>query len=80
MKHHNTNRENMPVLTVEEYMKTIDVEENKYIKKNCYYQPLYGTSDCTYEGKKRGRKTNIEKYNEQKTIKFVQKEIVLDFD
>ena len=67
MKHHNTNRANMPVLTVEEYMKTIDEEKQYYIPKKPYE-------------KIQGRKTNMEKYNEQKTIKFVQKEIVLDFD
>ena len=65
MVHHNTNRANMPVLTVEEYLETIDEEKQYYIPKKSY---------------EKGRKTNIEKYNEQKTIKFVQKEIVLDFD
>ena len=25
------------------------------------YVPLYGTKDCTYEGKKKGRKTNEER-------------------
>ena len=67
MTHRNTNRANMPVLTEEEFMKTIDEEKQYYIPKKPYE-------------KIRGRKTNIEKYNEQKTIKFVQKEIVLDFD
>jgi hypothetical protein len=67
MKHHRTNRENLPVLTEEEFIKTIDKEKKYYIPK----QP--------YE-KVQGRKTNIEKYNEQKVIKIVKKEIVLDFD
>jgi len=42
-----------------------------------YYKP---TPECSYQGKRRGRKTNIEKYNEQKGIKIVKKEIVLDFN
>jgi hypothetical protein len=67
MKHHRTNREKLPVLTEEEFIKTIDEEKKYYIPK----QP--------YE-KVRGRKMNIEKYNEQKGIKIVKKEIVLDFD
>lgn len=67
MVHHNTNRANMPVLTVEEYLETIDEEKQYYIPKKSYE-------------KVRGRKTNIEKYNEQKGIKIVKKEIVLDFD
>jgi hypothetical protein len=67
MKRHYPNRKNLPVLSEEEYMKTIYEDKQYYIPK----QP--------YE-KVQGRKTNIEKYNEQKGVKIVKKEIVLDFD
>jgi len=48
------------------------------------YKPLFGTDDCTYKGKKRGRKTTEEKNRELEETKFRVKkhspEIVLDFD
>lgn len=49
-----------------------------------YYKPLFGTDDCTYKGKKKGRKTNEQKQAELEATRFRVKkhspEIVLDFD
>jgi len=47
-----------------------------------YYEPLYNTPDCTYSGKKRGRKSiseKIEQYEKEK-LKKINKEIIISFD
>jgi len=43
-----------------------------------YYQPLYGTPECTYSGKKRGRKSEKEK--EKPLLKVEDKNIIMYFD
>tara|TARA_R110002020_G_scaffold447444_3_gene659804 strand:+ start:2713 stop:2910 length:198 start_codon:yes stop_codon:yes gene_type:complete len=43
-----------------------------------YYEPLYGTPDCPYEGNKRGRKSMEER--QRPTLKVEKKFTVLYFD
>lgn len=47
-----------------------------------YYEPLYNTPDCTYTGKKRGRKSISEKLEELENnhLKKINKEIIISFD
>jgi len=53
-------------------------EENK---KKKYYEPLYGTPECTYSGNKRGRKSMLEIAEKQKPIlKVEDKNIIMYFD
>lgn len=53
-------------------------EENK---KKKYYESLYGTPDCPYQGKKRGRKSMLEIAEKQKPIlKVEDKNIIMYFD
>ena len=51
-----------------------EARENK--KK--YYEPLYGTSACTYEGNKRGRKSMEER--QRPSLKVENKKIIMYFD
>ncbi len=44
-----------------------------------YYISSYGTKDCTYHGKKRGRKTMEEK-EQPILLKVERKKIILYFD
>ena len=44
-----------------------------------YYISSYGTKDCTYHGKKRGRKTMEEK-EQSILLKVERKKIILYFD
>ena len=50
-------------------------------KKEPYYVPLYGTVDCNYKGKKRGRKSEAEKkLLGQPTLKIEKKSVTIYFD
>tara|TARA_R100001591_G_scaffold108775_1_gene118470 strand:+ start:995 stop:1222 length:228 start_codon:yes stop_codon:yes gene_type:complete len=46
------------------------------------YVPLYGTKNCTYEGNKKGRKTNEErqKYLEETKFRTAKGNYILYFD
>ena len=44
-----------------------------------YYEPLYGTPDCPYEGKKRGRKSMQERQSPT-LIKVEKKITIMYFD
>jgi len=48
-------------------------------KKKVYYEPLYGTPQCTYEGNKRGRKS-LEERQCPTLIKKEKKTTILYFD
>tara|TARA_R100000654_G_scaffold52092_1_gene78238 strand:- start:591 stop:812 length:222 start_codon:yes stop_codon:yes gene_type:complete len=55
------NKETIGTQTI--YTKKYPVRKKKMpfrIEKKKYYEPLYGTPDCSYEGKKRGRKSKGE--------------------
>jgi len=43
-----------------------------------YYEPLYGTPDCPYEGNKRGRKSMEER--QRPSLKVEKKFTILYFD
>tara|TARA_R100001086_G_scaffold142046_1_gene74614 strand:- start:1230 stop:1460 length:231 start_codon:yes stop_codon:yes gene_type:complete len=45
-----------------------------------YYEPLYGTPDCPYEGKKRGRKSMKELQSVKPILKVESKSIIMYFD
>lgn len=47
-------------------------------KKKIYYEPLYGTPACTYEGNKRGRKSMEER--QRPCLKIENKKIIMYFD
>mgnify|MGYP003145746599 CR=1 FL=1 len=47
-------------------------------KKKIYYEPLYGTPACTYEGNKRGRKSMEER--QRPSLKVEKKKIIMYFD
>tara|TARA_R110000822_G_scaffold43454_1_gene117277 strand:+ start:59 stop:274 length:216 start_codon:yes stop_codon:yes gene_type:complete len=50
-------------------------------KKEPYYIPVYGTADCSYKGKKRGRKSKAEKkLLAQPILKVDKKSITIYFD
>lgn len=53
-----------------------DQEREKNRKK--YYEPLYGTPSCTYEGNKRGRKSMEER--QRPSLKVENKKIIMYFD
>tara|TARA_R100001440_G_scaffold16228_3_gene27631 strand:- start:976 stop:1197 length:222 start_codon:yes stop_codon:yes gene_type:complete len=62
------------------YTKKSPVRKNKIEDKNKkYYEPLYGTPECTYSGKKRGRKSEKEK-EKPILMKFEKKNIIIYFD
>ena len=48
-------------------------------KKKKYYEPLYGTPDCPYEGNKRGRKSMQERQSPT-LIKVEKKITIMYFD
>lgn len=52
-------------------------EENK---KKKYYEPLYGTPNCSYQGKKRGRKSMEELQSVKPILKVESKSIIMYFD
>lgn len=62
--HHCHNRANMPVLTEEQFIKGLRYKKNNY----------------DHENKKKNSKYTDEYSLVQKTLKIVQKEIVLDFN
>lgn len=47
-----------------------------------YYKPTFDTPECSYQGKKRGRKTNIERQEIRNIPKLVKTtgNFVIDFD
>lgn len=54
-------------------------KKNMPYKDKIYYEPLYGTPDCPYEGNKRGRKSLQER--QSPTLMKVEKKItILYFD
>lgn len=60
------------------YKKKNPVRKNNMPIAKKYYEPLYGTKDCPYEGNKRGRKS-LEERN-RPTIKYEKKITILYFD
>tara|TARA_S200002703_G_scaffold106345_1_gene92332 strand:- start:131 stop:352 length:222 start_codon:yes stop_codon:yes gene_type:complete len=52
------------------------------VAKDKPYVPLYNTKDCSYNGKKKGRKTNEEKQKLLEENKFIKKtgNYILYFD
>jgi hypothetical protein len=62
------------------YKKKHPVRTKKMPKKDVkYYEPLYGTPQCTYEGNKRGRKS-VEERQCPTLIKNEKKITILYFD
>lgn len=53
-----------------------DKEEEQPKKK--YYEPLFGTPECTYTGKKRGRKSMEER--KKPCLKVESKTVIMYFD
>tara|TARA_R110000803_G_scaffold81155_3_gene147092 strand:+ start:680 stop:892 length:213 start_codon:yes stop_codon:yes gene_type:complete len=49
-------------------------------KDKKYYEPLFGTEECTYLGRKRGRKSAKEKLGLQQNFMKVDKEVIIYFD
>lgn len=46
--------------------------------KKVYYEPLFGTPECTYTGKKRGRKSMEER--KKPCLKVESKTVIMYFD
>jgi len=54
--------------------------EDRENKKKKYYEPLYGTPNCSYQGKKRGRKSMEELQSVKPILKVESKSIIMYFD
>jgi len=64
---------------IKKYPQRKSKDINYYNYNSPYYTPLFGTPDCNYTGKKRGRKKDSEK---EEVIKLTKKDgnFVLYFD
>ena len=60
------------------YKKKHPVRKVKMPFRKKYYEPLYGTPECTYEGNKRGRKSMKERT--QPILRVEQRKIIMYFD
>ena len=65
-KKHPVRKKKMPFRTEPTIKKKYPIRGSK---DKSYYEPTFGTPECSYEGKKRGRKSAWEKQNPPKLIK-----------
>ena len=75
------NKETVGTQTI--YRKKYPVRKKKMpfrTEEKKYYEPLYGTPDCPYEGKKRGRKSMKELQTVKPMLKVENKSIIMYFD